>query len=134
MQKIEQLDNLELADFINSYDESYELEYKEIYGGKTKKEMDNQLQKSVLRTVGAFANSNVEIGRLILGVKDKTKEVNGVPQEVTLEKLSDLINSKINPTPYFKIQEYEINKKKIIVIDTFQSNDRPYIVEGCWIG
>lgn len=130
MHKIEELDASLLYKFIKEYDESYELEYKEIYGNKSKKEMEKQLLKSVLRIVVAFANSNAECGRLILGVKDETKEINGVPSEVTLERLSDLINDKIRPTPFFKIQEYLIENKKIIVIDTFQSNERPYIVEG----
>lgn len=130
MKKIEELDSEIVNEIIKNCNETYDLEYKEIFNMPKSKDMKKQLVKSILRTVVAFANSNVKVGRLIIGVKDESKEINGVPDNVTVEQISDMINKKINPTPYFKIQEYIIDKKKVIIVDTIESNNRPYMVEG----
>lgn len=109
--------------YISSNDENHRLEYKEI------RDFDKQIKTSISKTICAYANSNLDMGRLILGVSDK-KEIIGFNVDVTVDKLSDLIKTKLSRTPFFKIREFTVKSKRLICIDVFSSDNKPYSVDG----
>lgn len=84
--------------------ESYNLEFKE------------ELSKTFLKTVSAYANYND--GEIIFGLDDDGN-VTGVkenPKEEAL-RIENMINDSLSPVPYFEIIIKEIKQKTIIILE-----------------
>ena len=99
---------------------------------KTLEIKENIPQKNqILKTCVAFANGAG--GRIIIGVKDKTKEIIGVSTEAR-DKIFDEIASSIKDSvePYLipEIYERNINNKTIVIIQIYPGNRPPYYVKS----
>ena len=77
------------------------------------------IPKSIYETVCSFLNTKG--GEIILGVDDN-KEIIGIPPEKIQKYKKEFTNElnnpeKIFPTVYLNIEEYTVNKKKILYIN-----------------
>lgn len=97
--------------------ERYNLEFKE------------EVSKTFLKTVSAFANYND--GEVIFGIDDDGKVV-GVkenPKEEAI-RIENMINDSISPIPYFQIIMKEVEGKTIIVLEVKKGKETPYFYKG----
>ena len=83
------------------------------------KQSRNDLTKDIYQSVCSFNNRNG--GHLILGIVDKTKEIQGINPEKVDKILKDFTTSinnanKINPPMYLTPEVFHIDKKVIIYI------------------
>lgn len=89
------------------------------------KESQKSLPDSLFETICAFLNRNG--GHIFLGVKNNGSIVGVSDKHIeTMKKdFANLCNNpqKINPTVYLKLNEYEINKLKILHIYVHESSD-----------
>jgi len=99
--------------------ESSYLDYKE--------SLEKEKPKSWLKSVVAFANTKG--GHIVFGVTDKNHELVGLdnPQEVA-SKISELINSRIQPHVRFSLKTFESRNvgKKCIDLEISNGPDYPY--------
>ena len=89
------------------------------------KEAKNKLPKNLFETICAFLNRFG--GNIILGVNDN-KEIVGVDKDYVVKIKKDFVNlcnntSKISPTIYLKIMDYEIDGKTILYINVPDSSE-----------
>ncbi|WP_422484771.1 RNA-binding domain-containing protein [Gudongella sp. DL1XJH-153] len=92
-------------------------------------ELKEEISKTFLKTVSAFANYND--GEIIFGIENygNVKGIIGSIEEVML-KIENMINDSITPVPYFKINVKEIENKKIIILEVRKGKDTPYYYRG----
>jgi ATP-dependent DNA helicase RecG len=90
-----------------------------------KEKVELKKPKSWLKSVSAFANGDG--GLIIFGVKDDDKKIVGLnePQH-DADKISELINSRIEPIPRFKLSEINNENKEIIKLDIGDGPKTPY--------
>lgn len=103
-------------------DEGYHLEYKRLLedGGKA------QLAKEI----ASFANC--EGGWLIVGIEDKTKEINAIDKVDYSQKIGK-IATRISPMPEFETKFITLpdNKSKgVLLIYVYEGKNAPYICNG----
>ena len=89
------------------------------------KEAKNKLPKNLFETICAFLNRFG--GNIILGVNDN-KEIVGVEKDYVKKKKKDFVNlcnntTKISPTIYLKITNYEIDGRTILYINVPDSSE-----------
>ncbi len=81
--------------------------------------------QNLLKTLTAFANTAG--GRVIIGVRDKTREVVGVEDPLDEEeRLSNLIADSISPRLVPNIELVTVEGKTLLVVEVFLSNLRPH--------
>lgn len=97
---------------------------------KTLEFKENSLAKDkILAGVIAFANSSG--GQIIIGVKDKTKEVIGVDNlHLEEEKLSSLIYDSVTPGIIFSVEILPWRHTHLLIIDVPMSNSRPHFIKS----
>lgn len=87
-------------------------------------------KNQIIKTCVAFANGAG--GQIVMGVKDKTKEVIGVSVQIR-DKIFDEIASSIKDSiePYLipEIYERNINNKTIVIIQIYPGNRLPYSIK-----
>ena len=87
-------------------------------------------KNQIIRTCVAFANGSG--GKIIIGVKDKTKEIIGVSVQMR-DKIFDEVASSIKDSiePYLipEIYERNINNKMLIIIQIYPGNRPPYYIK-----
>lgn len=119
-----------------SLGESETLEFKSsLQWDVVNKTQNNDLRKSVLKTLVAFLNS--EGGTLVIGVEDdgsllgleKDLSLTGNSKDKYSNLLSSLINDKIGSeyTPYIKTRFEELDGHEIGVIDVLHSSSPAYL-------
>ncbi len=85
----------------------------------------------IIRTCVAFANGAG--GKIIIGIKDKTKNIIGVSIEIR-DKIFDEVASSIKDSiePYLipEIYERNINNKTIVLVQIYPGNRPPYCVKN----
>ena len=90
-----------------------------------KVDLEKQKPKSWLKSVSAFANSKG--GIILFGVDDKTHEEKGVVDVVkATEKISELINARIEPLPRYELNYFEENGKDFIELEVEDGPITPY--------
>lgn len=89
-----------------------------------KSQLEEKKPRSWLKSVSAFANG---IGGSIFFGISNDKLIVGIdkPQE-TCDKISELINSRINPIPRYKINLFYENNKTIIELKIYPGPSTPY--------
>ncbi|MCQ2911047.1 MAG: putative DNA binding domain-containing protein [Clostridia bacterium] len=109
---------------LNSY-EGPKLDFKERFS------LEEDLEKKEFaRDVCAIANSRGGRGYIIYGVKDKSGEIVGVGDtKVSEEKVQQIVTSRIEPPCQIRIEECEVDAKKLIVLTIFKSDARPHQVK-----
>ena len=77
--------------------------------------------KSWCKSVSAFANGDG--GCLIFGINDDGSVTGLVDAESDAEKISEIIKSRLDPTPEFRLYFENVEDKTVIVLDVKAGND-----------
>lgn len=89
-----------------------------------KEKLETSHPKSWLKSVSAFANTKG--GILLYGVDDNRKPVGINNVKETSSKITELINSKILPTPRYEIQSFSENGMDFIEVKVGDGPSTPY--------
>lgn len=90
-----------------------------------KLDLEKERPKSWLKSVSAFANTKG--GIILFGVDDKTHEEKGIKDVIkATEKISELINSRIEPLPRYELNYFEENGKDFIELEIGDGPITPY--------
>ena len=84
--------------------------------------------KSWLKSVSAFANGDG--GLLLFGVKEDNTPVGIENVQYVSEKISELVKSRLDPIPVFRMEIRKIAGKNIIVLDVEKGFQSPYFYVG----
>ena len=99
-------------------DEKYNIELKE--------HVNFEEQKKYLKAISSFANG-YDIGYVIFGVEDKTKNIVGVKDvKKSYEEVSNRIKTRIDPSIIPTIDIVDIGGKKVIVVKVIPGQHTPY--------
>lgn len=90
-----------------------------------KVDLEKEKPKSWLKSVSAFANTKG--GIILFGVDDKTREEKGIEDVVkATEKISELINARIEPLPRYELNYFEEDGKDFIKLEIGDGPITPY--------
>ena len=90
-----------------------------------KSEIEIKKPKSWLKSVSAFANTKG--GIILFGVDDKTREEKGITNAINAtEKITELINARIEPLPRYELNYFEENGKAFIELEIGDGPVTPY--------
>lgn len=90
-----------------------------------KVDLEKDKPKSWLKSVSAFANTKG--GIILFGIDDKTHEEKGIADVVkATEKISELINARIEPLPRYELNYFEENGKDFIELEIGDGPITPY--------
>ena len=85
--------------------------------------------KSWCKSVSAFANTFG--GALIFGIADDGQLVGLIEPDRDAEKISEIIKTRIEPIPEFKLRFYKTEEGKVLLIlDIFKGEETPYYYSG----
>ncbi|TAK77331.1 MAG: winged helix-turn-helix transcriptional regulator [Gammaproteobacteria bacterium] len=85
--------------------------------------------EKILRTLVAFANTAG--GTLVIGVEDKTKNVIGIEEPLSIEeRLANIISDGISPTLIPTIEISPWRKTYLILVEVYPSNNRPHYLKS----
>lgn len=87
-------------------------------------------KKEFAKDVCALANSIGGRAYLVIGIQDKSKKIVGVDDIKYLneERMQQIISARCDPPIPIGVENFEINKKNIIVITIFDGEQKPYQV------
>lgn len=90
-----------------------------------KVDLETQKPKSWLKSVSAFANTKG--GIILFGVDDKTHKEVGIEDVVkATERISELINARIEPLPRYELNYFQENGKDFIQLEIGDGPITPY--------
>lgn len=95
-----------------------------------KSELPRKSEKYI-KTIVAFANTSG--GKLIIGVKDGTREIIGVQLEeipTLIDKITNVISDMVTPQLIPAITSAQIEDKNIVIIEIFPGAARPYYISS----
>lgn len=85
--------------------------------------------KSWCKSVSAFANTLG--GKLIFGIADDGQMIGLENPEQDAEKISEIIKTRLDPIPEFKLSFHNVeNGKVLIILDIFKGDETPYYYSG----
>ena len=87
-------------------------------------------KKELAKDVCAIANSRGGRGYIIVGVEDKTKNIQGVDGDEfpTEEQLQQIVSSRCEPPIPISVEVLNLEEKLVAVITIFNGDQRPYQV------
>ena len=80
--------------------------------------------KSWCKSVSAYANGNG--GTLIFGIADDGHVVGINEPEIDADKISEIIKTRLDPIPEFKLRFEKIEEKVLIILNVMPGEDTPY--------
>ncbi|ADL50440.1 helix-turn-helix domain-containing protein [Clostridium cellulovorans] len=84
-------------------------------------------KKELAKDVCAIANSRGGRGYIIIGIRDKTKEILGMDKDsIHEEQLQQVISSRCEPPIPVNYETVEIDGKTIGIINIYDGNQKPY--------
>lgn len=84
-------------------------------------------KRELAKDVSAIANSRGGRGYIIIGIKDKTKEIAGIDTiNLSEEKIQQIIANRCDPPIPIRFDVVNYKNKDIAVITVFKSNHRPH--------
>lgn len=84
-------------------------------------------KKELVKDVIAIANSQGGRGHLVIGVRDKTREIVGIDtSHLNEERIQQIISNRCDPPINVRVEYVEIEDKTIGVITIFRSLRRPH--------
>ena len=89
-----------------------------------KQAVEMKKPKSWCKSVSAFANSSG--GALIFGIADDGGIVGLDNPDSDAEKISEIIKSRLDPIPEFKLRFEQVDDKTVIILDIMPGGDTPY--------
>jgi predicted HTH transcriptional regulator len=114
--------NLQKLEYLLSREEGAKLDFKA--------EMDVTTQsgkKELAKDIIAMANSHGGRGYIVIGVRDKTKEIIGLPSEhLNEERIQQVLGLRTNPPINVRVEYFIVEGKRICVITIFRSFKRPH--------
>lgn len=114
--------NLQKLKFLIKQKEGMKLDFKE----SLHLHIDSY-KKEFAKDVIAIANSIGGRGYLIIGIKDKEKEIVGIdPEDFHEERLQQIISHRCDPPVNIRVEHIKYNEKYIAVITIFKSSQRPH--------
>ncbi len=93
-----------------------------------KQAVETKRPKSWCKSVSAF--SNTLGGMLIFGVADDDQIVGLADPEGDAEKISEIIKTRMEPIPEFRLQFHKEEEKTLIVLEIFKGEETPYYYSG----
>ena len=93
-----------------------------------KQAVETKWPKSWCKSVSAF--SNTLGGMLIFGVADDDQIVGLADPEGDAEKISEIIKTRMEPIPEFRLQFHKEEEKTLIVLEIFKGEETPYYYSG----
>lgn len=86
-------------------------------------------KRELVKDISAIANSKGGRGYIIIGIEDKTKKIVGCTCEnVTEERVQQIVTSRCEPPIPIALDEIVIDKKKLFVITIYNGYQKPYQV------
>ena len=83
--------------------------------------------KSWLKTISAFANSDG--GVILFGIDDKTRKPKDLEDiSKVADKVTQLINTKIEPIPRYELKSFVDDNKDFLVVEVGDGPKTPYYV------
>lgn len=114
--------NLHKLKLLIKQKEGMKLDFKQSLKLETESE-----KKEFAKDVIAIANSIGGRGYLIIGIKDKEKQIIGVnPEDFQEERLQQIISYRCDPPVNIRVESIKYNDKHIGVITIFKSFQRPH--------
>ena len=98
---------------------------------KLRLELNNETgKKELTKDICAIANSNGGRGHIIVGIKDKSKEIIGIQEEDMFkeEQIQQIVASRCEPPIPIEVDFIDIKNKKIGVISIYDGEQKPYQV------
>ena len=89
-----------------------------------KRELETKKPKSWLKSVSAFANGIG--GKLIFGIDDSGEIVGIIDAQKSAEAISDLIKTRITPTPQFILTLEKEQEKSVLILTIEAGRATPY--------
>lgn len=84
-------------------------------------------KRELAKDISAIANSRGGRGYIIIGIKDKTKEVVGIDAEnLSEERIQQIISNRCDPPVPIRLDIVNYQEKYVAVITIFKSNQRPH--------
>lgn len=91
--------------------------------------LEEKKQKSLCKSVSAFANTFG--GALIFGIANEGMVVGLENPEGDAEKISEVIKTRLDPMPEFKLRFYQTEDGKVLIIlDVYKGDETPYYYSG----
>lgn len=104
------------------------LDIKKLIGEATeydkKLALEERKPKSWCKSVSAFANTFG--GALIFGVSDEGEIIGLDDAQSAAEKISEIIKSRLNPIPGFKLRFHREDGKVLVILDIYKGEETPY--------
>ena len=104
------------------------MEVKDLIGETTEYDKKQFLEvkkpKSWCKSVSAFANTFG--GALIFGISDAGEVVGLDTPDRDAEKISEIVKSRLDPIPEFKLRFHDDNGKILIILEVFKGEETPY--------
>ena len=89
-----------------------------------KQALEEKRPKSWCKSVCAFANG--EGGALVFGIADDGAVVGLDNPEQVADKISEIIKSRLDPIPEFRLRFEKVEGKTLVVLDIQPGSDTPY--------
>ena len=111
----------------------FSLNIKDLIGEATeydkKLALEEKKPKSWCKSVSAFANTFG--GALIFGISNEGMVVGLENPEANAEKISEVIKTRLNPIPEFKLRFHKSKYGKVLVVlDVYKGDETPYYYSG----
>ena len=91
--------------------------------------LEEKKPKSWCKSVSAFANTFG--GALIFGISNEGMVVGLENPEGDAEKISEVIKTRLDPMPEFKLRFYQTEDSKVLIIlDVYKGDETPYYYSG----
>ena len=91
--------------------------------------LEEKKPKSWCKSVSAFANTFG--GALIFGISDAGQIVGLDDPEGDAEKISEVVKSRLDPIPEFKLRFHKTDDEKVLVIlEVYKGDETPYYYSG----
>ncbi|MFR2040764.1 MAG: helix-turn-helix domain-containing protein, partial [Lachnospira pectinoschiza] len=91
--------------------------------------LEEKKPKSWCKSVSAFANTFG--GALIFGISNEGMVVGLENPEGDAEKISEVIKTRLDPMPEFKLRFYQTEDGKVLIIlDVYKGDETPYYYSG----
>ncbi|MBN2897509.1 MAG: putative DNA binding domain-containing protein [Clostridia bacterium] len=114
--------NLQKLEYLISKEEGAKLDFKA--------ELDITSQsgkKELAKDIIAIANSHGGRGYIIVGVRDKTKEILGMTSEnLNEERIQQILGLRSNPPINIRVEYFMLEEKRVCVITIFRSYKQPH--------
>ena len=110
----------------------FSMEVKKLIGEATEYDkkllLEEKKPKSWCKSVSAFANTLG--GSLIFGISNEGEIVGLESPDGDAEKISEIIKTRLDPIPEFRLRFHDEAGKILVILDVFKGDETPYYYSG----